>query len=218
MTGTVSSYLPDGSLNITALESAARILERGGVIIVPTDTVYGLAALMAEPEAVGRIYHMKGRETAKPLVLQVAGEETGRSLIVNWDWRWERLTRLFWPGPLTLVGRRSALVPQVITSGGETVGVRCPREESLLYLLRRLGQPLAVTSANPTGAAAAIRADEAAAGLRMPPDLVLDGGASCLQVVSTVLDLSTSRSILLRSGALTLAELAAVLGSAGLVT
>ncbi len=178
---------------LTDVARAAALLRTGAVVAFPTDTVYGLAA--ATPAGVDRIYALKGRAAEKPLVLMVAspddlGDRARLSPIAL------RYMRRFWPGPLTLVLR----------SGEGTVGVRVPDHELALALLRAAG-PLWTTSANRSGGPESMTADQVMEALP-EVDAVLDGGRAPGGTPSTVLDLSGSRPVVLREGAIPLSNLA----------
>ncbi len=193
-----------------ALAQAVEALERGEVIAFPTDTVYGVGAHAFLPGAVARLYRVKGRpgELAIPLLLPDAAamrDVASDVPALAWD-----LACHFWPGGLTLVVPRAPTVPDVVTAGGPTVALRVPGHALVRELCRRLGAPLAATSANLHGQPAPVTAGavQAALGGRIP--LILDGGPCPGGVASTVLDLTVSPPAILRSGPITAEQLAAV--------
>ena len=189
----------------------ADILKRGGVAAVPTETVYGLAANGLSPEAVRRIFAAKGRPEAKPISLFVTGlADAERFCRVNEAAR--RLSR-FWPGPLTVILPRRAIVPDEITAGGEGVGVRAPDDKATLELLRLVGFPLTGTSANLSGEPAAVSGAEALAIFRGRVDAVLDGGVCPGGVPSTVVDLTGDIAKIVRLGALSKEAIEKTLGA-----
>ena len=171
------------------LDEAAELLRRGGLVAFPTETVYGLGALALEPLAVRAIYAAKGRPLSNPLIIHVKGDEDARPLVTRWPLEARQLAARFWPGPLTLVLPRTALVPDECTAGGETVAVRAPSHPAARALLARVGAPLAAPSANraehvsPTSAAHVLR------DLNGRIDAVLDGGRCAYGIESTVLAL-----------------------------
>ena len=176
------------------LTRAARLLNHGGVVAFPTDTVYGLGAAAADELACKRIYRIKGRPVGLPLILMVAAE----SQLEGWvhvDSRAEALIRRWWPGPLTLI---------LHAIGGGTLGVRIPKHSVALELLRAAG-PLMTTSANLHGKEPAMTPAEA--GALTGVDAVLDGGAAPGGTASTVLDLTGPEPHVLREGAITTPEL-----------
>jgi L-threonylcarbamoyladenylate synthase len=197
----------------SAITHAAAVLARGGLVVFPTETVYGLGALADDAVAAARIFEAKGRPAYNPLIVHVASVSDARSLARVWPASAEALTRSFWPGPLTVVAPRDpARVPDVITAGGPTVALRMPAHPVALALLRALGRPVAAPSANrfqqlsPTTAAHALK------GLDGRVDLVLDGGPCDRGLESTVIDCTGEVAVVLRPGALPLGELRALLG------
>ena len=128
------------------LDEAAALLRRGGLVAFPTETVYGLGALALEPLAVRAIYAAKSRPLTNPLIVHVLGEDEARPLFSRWPMEARQLAARFWPGPLTLVLPRTAIVPDECTAGGDTVGVRAPSHPAARGLLQRVGAPLAAPS------------------------------------------------------------------------
>ena len=193
------------------LDEAAGLLRAGGLVAFPTETVYGLGGLALEPLAVRAIYAAKGRPSSNPLIVHVLGEDDARSLCDRWPLEAQQLAARFWPGPLTLVLPRSALVPDEVTAGGDTVAVRAPSHPAARALLQRVGTPLAGPSANrsehvsPTTAAHVLR------DLNGRIDAVLDGGRCAVGIESTVIALFPERR-LLRTGAISRAQLEDLLG------
>ena len=176
---------------------AAEVLRAGGLVIFPTDTVYGLGALPSIPRAVQRIYEVKGRPDEKAIVWLVDSIDAARAWC-HVDARAEALAQRFWPGALTLVLRRLA------TPAGSlgTLGVRVPAHPAALAILHAVGGPVATTSANRSGEPAARTAGEAEARLAQWVDLIIDGGPAPGGIESTVVDLSTDPATLLRAGAI----------------
>ena len=179
------------------VEETVRLLEAGGLVIVPTETVYGLAADPRAPGAVRRIYAVKGRDDGKPLPLMAANLEQVRAYGARLDERALRLAARYWPGALTLV---------VETPGGEE-GFRVPAHAVMRILLERLGRPLCVTSANRSGEPAARTAGEALAALGDGVALALDAGPSRLGEASTVARVAGGGLEILRAGVIGEAEL-----------
>ena len=169
---------------------AADIIKTGGLVAVPTETVYGLAADGLNAQAVERIYEVKGRPAVKPLSLMAPGKEAldlygrdvPRGAVV--------LADRFWPGPLTIVVKADQKIPSIVLAGGDTVGLRCPDSEKTLELLRLCGRPLAAPSANPSGAASPKTADEVLAYFDGAIEAVIDGGPCTLGTESTIVDLT----------------------------
>ncbi len=189
--------------------TAADILRRGGVVAVPTETVYGLAANGLSEAAVRRIFAAKGRPENKPVSLFAADiSEAERFCHVTDAAR--KLAR-FWPGPLTVILRRRECVPDAITAGGEGVGIRIPDDETTLAILRSVDFPLTGTSANLSGEASAKSAAEAMEVFRGRIDAVMDGVAPG-GVPSTVVDLTGRFAKVVRLGAISARELENALG------
>jgi L-threonylcarbamoyladenylate synthase len=189
------------------IREAARVLAAGGVIAFPTDTVYGLACDLHNAEAVRRVYEIKGRPAAMPLIamLAEAGQwpEVAREAspaALGFMGRW-------WPGPLTIILPARADLPAEVLGGGDTVGVRMPDHPVALALLRAVGRALATTSANLSGQAAALTAAEAEASLGAWVDLVLDAGPAPGGLASTVLDCAVDPPAILRAGPVTRVDL-----------
>jgi len=193
------------------LDDAAALLRRGGLVAFPTETVYGLGALALEPLAVRAIYAAKGRPSTNPLIVHVLGEDEARPLVSRWPLEARQLAARFWPGPLTLVLPRTALVPDECTAGGNTVGVRVPSHPVARALLERVGAPLAAPSANraehvsPTAVAHVLR------DLNGRIDAVIDGGRCPVGIESTVISLEGTPR-LLRAGAISAPEIEELIG------
>lgn len=197
-----------------AVEEAARVLRAGGLVVFPTDTVYGLGADPANPEAVERIYQVKGRESGKPLQLLLADSSQLPTVAVEISELAWQAARCFMPGGITLVLKKAPGVPLSVVAGGATVGVRVPQYDLCRALIRAFGGPVAATSANRSGGPSPATAAEAAEQVGDAVDLVLDGGPCPVGRDSTVLDLSGPEPRVLREGAVSLAELRRTLGIA----
>lgn len=180
------------------LDRAISILNAGGVIAIPTDTVYGLAADAWNGEAVSKLYKVKGRSEMKSIPVLLRGEGAIDELAADLSERVRALAAEFWPGPLTLVVDRKSELPSEI-SATDTVGVRAPDHEFALSLLRKYG-PLAATSANPSGQPGATTAAQVVESLRGKIDLIIDGGETAGGIPSTVVDLTATSPALLREG------------------
>lgn len=190
----------------TAVQRAVEVLAGGGVIVAPTETVYGLMCRWDDRAARERIFRMKCRAVEKHLQMLADSLDRARSAGLIADDRLHRLAAAFWPGPLTAIGRSSA---------GDTIGLRIPRYPLILQIVQRLGSALAATSANRSGRPAALDAATAVADLAEPPDLVLDGGPVATDggLSSTVVDLSVPGTVrVLRLGPITAAAIGAAIG------
>src|SRR5215469_3951053 len=126
-----------------AVRRAAELLRAGEVVALPTETVYGLAANALDPQAVSRIFAIKGRPAHNPIIVHVASLDLARKCVADWPALADKLARAFWPGPLTLVLPRANSIPDVVTAGGSTVGVRWPSHPFIQAVIRECGFPLA---------------------------------------------------------------------------
>jgi len=180
-----------------AVESA---IEQDGLLLVPTETVYGVAASALRPAAVAKLKRLKGRESGKPLQLLVASPETARGLAAVWPAAAERLAQAGWPGPLTLVVQAGEGVPLELVAADGTVGLRCPDHAPLCELMQRCG-PLAASSANLPGEPPALDGDAAFAALGNQVALTLDDGPVRGGKPSTVVAFADDGVRILRVGA-----------------
>ena len=182
--------------------SAAEIICAGGLVAVPTETVYGLAGNGMDEKAVEKIYEVKGRPAIKPLSLMVASpEEIGR-YAVDVPEAAKALAEKFWPGPLTIVLKANPDIPEIVRAGGDTIGLRCPDHALTLKALREAGVPFAAPSANLSGAPSPKTAGDVLKVFDGVIDAVIDGGACTLGRESTILDMSKKPYRVLRQGAL----------------
>ncbi|MGD9816288.1 MAG: L-threonylcarbamoyladenylate synthase [Hyphomonadaceae bacterium] len=192
---------------------AAEILREGGLVVFPTETVYGLGCDATNPAAVARLYAAKGRPRFNPLIAHIPGlaeaethahlPETARAL-----------AQRFWPGPLTIVAERreSSSVAELACAGLSTIALRAPSHELARALLSAFGGPIAAPSANRSGRVSATSARHAAEDLGAAVDLVLDGGASPIGLESTIVSFADGAPVLLRPGAITRAAIEAIAG------
>jgi L-threonylcarbamoyladenylate synthase len=201
-----------------AISRAAAVLRAGGLVAFPTETVYGLGANALDASAVARIFAAKGRPAYNPLIVHVPDAGAAQVLVSAWPELAARAAAAFWPGPLTLVLPRRPAVPDAVTAGLPTVGVRVPAHPVAGALLRAAGVPVAAPSANLFTRVSPTTAQHVIAGLGDRADLILDGGATPYGIESTVLDLTGTRPRILRHGAIPADELAALLGPVDEVT
>ncbi len=196
----------------TAVARAAEALRAGAMVVLPTETVYGLAANAWQPEAVARIFAAKGRPAVNPIIVHVASLELARQCAAAWPPAAEKLARAFWPGPLTLVLPRAPVIPDIVTAGGATVGIRWPSHPFMQAVIRAAGFPLAAPSANRSGEVSPTNAEHARKSLGHAVPLIIDGGQSQIGIESTVIDLSGERPRLLRPGMIHAEAVEAALG------
>lgn len=189
-----------------ALATAAAVLRAGGVVALPTETVYGLAALWRHQEARQKIYQLKCRPADKRLQMLASSVDVAVAAGLCPDERLERLRRHFWPGALTVVAS---------ASNGDSIGLRIPAHPFVAALLEHLGEPLAATSANLSGRPAAVTATGAISGLDGAPDLLIDGGEVSVTAgsASTVVSLLGPEAVILRPGPISLAAIQSALAA-----
>ena len=176
------------------------MIANGGVIAFRTDTFYGLGADPFNAAAVARIRELKGREENKPVLLLISDPEQVERLILERTESFTRVAEEFWPGPLTIIGRAVPTLPEAITAGTGTVGVRLPADDVVRELVRECGGVLTATSANPSGREPGRSASEVGSYFPHGLDLIVDGGAVTATEPSTVLDATTSLPRVVRAG------------------
>lgn len=194
------------------LNRAVEILRQGGVVALPTETVYGLAANAEDELAVRRVFAIKGRPATHPLIIHLAGVEALPDWARDIPKEARRLADAFWPGPLTLVLPRTPRATDAVTGGQDTVALRVPSHPVALAVLRALGGGLAAPSANRFGRVSPTTAEHVRQDLGDEVDLILDGGPCTVGVESTIVDLSSGSPAILRPGGLAAEELERVLG------
>jgi len=194
-------------------ELCGGILRGGGLIGIPTETVYGLGANGLDPDAVLKIFEAKGRPQDNPLILHVAGKEQVPQFCHNIPQAAYKLMDKFWPGPLTLVLPARDVMPKRTTAGLDTVAVRCPDHDLTRAIIAAAGVPIAAPSANTSGKPSPTTVEHVLHDMDGKIDAVVDGGACRVGVESTIVDLTGERPRLLRPGGITPAELTQVLGT-----
>lgn len=194
-----------------ALEKIRSIVSAGGVVAFPTDTFYGLGADPFNPDALSKIFRIKQRPADKPLLILIHSVDQLDRLTVEVTANARKLMERFWPGPLTLIFKASPHLPEALTAGTGTIGIRLPDNTFTRRLLEELGHPLTAPSANISGDKEPVTAKEVADALKKGLDLIVDGGPAPGGEPSTILDTTTETPTLLRGGAILRAELEAVL-------
>jgi L-threonylcarbamoyladenylate synthase len=196
------------------LDRAAEIIKRGGLVAFPTETVYGLGANALNRDAVARIFAAKNRPLASPLIVHVTDEAMARTLVLDWPERAHLLAEKFWPGPLTLVLKKAEIVPDLVTAGLDSVGVRVPSHPIALELIRRAGVPIAAPSANRFAEISPTTAAHVRESLGDTVDMILDAGSTQVGIESTVASLRRDPPVLLRPGMISQQQLEEVTGVA----
>ena len=201
---------PLGHDDLVSIEKAAAILRRGGLVVFPTETVYGLGGDATDPHAAEKIYAAKGRPSDNPLIIHVASPEEAEEYAVTSP-LYYRLAEAFMPGPLTVILPAKPTVPRTVTAGLPTVAVRCPAHPAARMLCRMAGVPIAAPSANLSGSPSPTSAAHVRDDMEGRVDVILDGGDSDIGLESTIVKPEPDGSlILLRPGAITPEDLAAV--------
>lgn len=186
--------------NKNEIEQAARIVRAGGLVVFPTETVYGLGANALDASAVRKIYGLKGRPATSPLIVHVASIEQAKQLAAEWLPEAERLARQYWPGPLTIVVPKKAAIPDEVTAGLATVGLRMPRHPVALELLRVAGVPIAAPSANRFTQLSPTTAEHVREAFGAETPFLLDGGPCEVGLESTVIAVTREGLEVLRPG------------------
>lgn len=205
--------ITDPQNNTAPLRRAAGVLKNGGLVVMPTETVYGIAANALDPEAVAKIFTAKGRPQDNPLIVHIAALNDLKPLVANFPENAALLAQRFWPGPLTMVLPKSALVPPAVSAGLQTVAIRMPSHPVARALIALSGVPLAAPSANISGSPSPTTARHCIDDLSGRVDIIIDGGECPVGLESTVVSLAHTPPRLLRPGAVTIAELRDTIGN-----
>ncbi len=196
----------------TDLETAKKLLSNGELVAIPTETVYGLAANALNADAVARIFTVKNRPEFDPLIVHVPDLDTAELYVESIPHQAYKLANLFWPGPLTLVLEKKSSIPDLVTSGLDTVGIRCPDHIITRQLLQELPFPLAAPSANPFGYVSPTRPEHVLQQLGDKIPYVLDGGQCTVGIESTILGFENGKPVIYRLGGLTVEKIEHVIG------
>lgn len=206
---------PITSITEDALTQASQALRAGRLVAIPTETVYGLAALATSSQAVADIYSLKSRPEFNPLISHVSSKEQAEQFGVFSD-QAHQLANAFWPGPLTLVMKKKpeCFISDLVTAGLPTLALRVPDHAQSRALIDLVGSPLAAPSANPSQGISPTRAQDVAHAFKDDPRLamILDGGPCSVGLESTIIDVSTDVPTLLRPGGLTIEQIQGIIG------
>lgn len=189
------------------LASAAEIINNGGLVAFPTETVYGLGADGLDENAVKKIYEAKGRPSDNPLILHIQDISEVKPLVLEINSTAKKLMDTFWPGPMTLVFKKSAIVPPVISGGLDTVAIRLPENKVARELIRLSKTPIAAPSANTSGKPSPTKASHVFEDLNGRIDMIIDGGSCDIGLESTVIDVTTLSPVILRPGGVTFEDI-----------
>ncbi len=202
------------NIDMNPIKQAAEVLRTGGLVAFPTETVYGLGANALDPEAVSGIFEAKKRPLDDPLIVHIEDMEYLYRLAAEVPPAAEKVVRHFWPGPLTVVLKRKELVPEIVTTGLDTVAIRMPSSPIAKKLIETAGVPVAAPSANLFGRPSPTSAQHVIDDLKGRIDVVIDGGVTEIGIESTVVEFVEGQIIVLRPGGTNIEELRSVVGEA----
>jgi L-threonylcarbamoyladenylate synthase len=194
------------------LKKAKELLDQGDLVAIPTETVYGLAGNALDSKAIIKIFQVKNRPQFDPLIVHVANMAQAKELVESFPAKAEKLALKFWPGPLTFLLKKKSIIPDLVTSGMDTVGVRCPDHPLTQSLLQSLSFPLAAPSANPFGYVSPTRPDHVNDQLGDQIKYILDGGECRVGLESTIIGFENDRAIIYRLGGLRVEDIEKEIG------
>jgi L-threonylcarbamoyladenylate synthase len=195
-----------------------QLLEKGALIGIPTETVYGLAGNALNASAVAKIFEVKDRPAFDPLIVHVAGIEAVKKYVDHIPDSAKKLADQFWPGPLTLLLKKKVIIPDLVTSGLDTIGIRCPDHPLTLELLRSLDFPLAAPSANPFGYVSPTTAAHVDEQLGKKIEYILDGGPCSVGIESTIIGFENNLPVIYRMGGLSVEDIEKTIGKVSMMT
>lgn len=213
---TVIRKIDVNNIDREVMEEASQVLHRGGMVAFPTETVYGLGADALDEKASAKIYAAKGRPSDNPLIVHISDIEQLDKLVCEIPDNAKKLMDAFWPGPMTLIFKKSGLVPDGTTGGLDTVAVRMPSHKAALELIRTSGVAIAAPSANTSGRPSPTTAAHVADDLSGKIDMIIDGGAVGIGIESTIVDVTSEIPMVLRPGYITMEMLEKVVGKVGI--
>jgi L-threonylcarbamoyladenylate synthase len=184
-------------INSQSIREAVELIKSGGVVIFPTETVYGIGALATDEKAIRKLFGIKNRSLDKPLQILISDRSQADLFAAEVSNKAKELMKKYWPGPLTLVFKKKPGISNMITAGGDTVGLRIPGDKNILELIKMSG-PLAASSANTSGEPDPKSVEE----IKIEADLLLDGGKCKMGQPSTVIDVSVDPPLILREGSI----------------
>lgn len=191
---------------------AAKIIKNGGIVAFPTETVYGLGADAFNVNAIKKIYEVKERPFSDPLIVHICKREQIEDLCERINNKIIKLIDKFWPGPLTIVVKKNPLLPDIVTAGKDTVAIRMPENKIALEFIKQCGTPIAAPSANKFGRLSPTTAQHVKKQLGKSVDFIIDGGRCLVGLESTIVDMSSKKISILRSGVITAEDIEKVIG------
>jgi len=199
-------------------KKAVHLLEQGELVAIPTETVYGLAGNALNKQAVTKIFTVKDRPQFDPLIVHVADLKSAKEFVTEIPSVAHTLVDKFWPGPVTLVLKKKKIIPDLVTAGLETVGIRCPDHPLTLQLLKKLSFPLAAPSANPFGYVSPTKAEHVEEQLGSKIQYILDGGTCSVGIESTIVGFENNEPVVYRLGGLSLEHIESTIGKIRVMT
>lgn len=203
MIKTIIRKIDPNNIDLSIIKEAAKIINAGGTVVFPTETVYGIGADALNEEAVDKIFKAKGRPQDNPLIVHIADINKLDELVDNIPVKAKKLCEKFWPGPVTILFNKKIIIPDKITAGLKTVAIRMPQNKIALSLIKESGKPIAAPSANLSGKPSTTKASHVIDDLMGKVDMIIDGGNSDIGVESTVIDVMSAPPMILRPGGLT---------------
>jgi len=200
------------NIDYNIIKKAAEIINRGGLVVFPTETVYGIGADALNDEAVDKIFKAKGRPQDNPLIVHIADFNQLYDLALEVPEKAELLAERFWPGPLTMILYKKEILSDKITAGLNTAAIRLPVNEIALALIKESNKPIAAPSANTSGRPSPTEASHVIEDLMGKVDMIIDGGSTYIGLESTVVDMTGSVPMILRPGGVTAEDIRSVLG------
>ena len=194
------------------LSEAAAMIRNGGIVVMPTETVYGLAANAFDAEAVEKVFAAKGRQADNPLIVHIANNSDWEKLVEEIPPKARQLADRFWPGPLTIILKKKPIVPDIVSGGLDTVAVRMPKNKIAFRFIRECGCPLAAPSANLSGCPSPTKLSHVMKDMNGRVDGIIEGGDCMVGLESTVISLAGDKPIILRPGRITAAQISKVIG------
>lgn len=203
---------PSSDKCVKVIKKASEIIKKGGLVAFPTETVYGLGANALDPVAVKKIYMAKGRPSDNPLIVHISDISELYNFVAEVSEKAKALIKEFWPGPLTLIFKKTDKIPFETSGGLNTVAVRFPENKTALLLIKKSGVPIAAPSANSSGKPSPTRASHVIFDLNSKIDMIIDGGSAEFGLESTILDVSSEKPCLLRPGVVTKQMIESLIG------
>lgn len=193
------------SINEEELDNVIKVIKKGGVVIFPTDTVYGVAANSLDEDAIKKLYELKGRNDNKPICVLTSSMDKIKKIAYVREEE-QKIIDKYMPGALTIILEKKEEVSDILTSNLKTVGVRIPNNEIALKILSKLDYPLATTSANISGMEAAVKKEDLITEFDNKVDIIIDGGVTDLKISSTIVKIENNEIKVLRQGSIKIAD------------